>query len=80
MSPPIPPPTMASATDSAMTETTTGPLENPSARRVAISRVRLATAVYMVLMAPNTAPMPIRNAMTEAMPVMMAVTASVCPM
>ena len=62
-----------------MTEMTTGPLENPRARRVAISRVRAATAVYMVLMAPKTAPMPMRNAMTPAMPVMMAVTAWVWP-
>jgi len=35
----------------------------PSARSVAISRVRVDTAVYIVKMAPNTAPIPISTAM-----------------
>ena len=52
------PPTRLSSTASTSTETTTGQLPNPSARSVAISRVRLATAEYIVLTAPKTAPIP----------------------
>ena len=48
---------------SVSTEKTTAPAPNPRARKVAISRVREATAVYIVLMAPKTAPMPISTAM-----------------
>ena len=39
---------------------------NPSARSVAISRARVATAVYIVRMAPKTAPMPISAGDGEA--------------
>ena len=46
-----------------MTDTTTAPLPNPSARSVAISRVRADTELYIVLSAPKTAPIAIRKAM-----------------
>ena len=49
---------------------TTGPLPNPSARSVAISRVREDTALYIVLSAPKTAPIPMRAAMSVPRPVM----------
>ncbi|MCE2541194.1 MAG: hypothetical protein J4G16_12680 [Acidobacteria bacterium] len=58
---------------------TTGRPPKPRARSVAISRVRAATAVYIVLMPPNTAPIPIRSAITVPMPVMMPVMAWDCP-
>ena len=61
MSPPIAP----SASDSASTETRTDEVLNPSARSVAISRARVATAVYIVRIAPKTAPMPISAAMPK---------------
>ena len=61
MSPPIAP----SASDSPSTDTSTALVLNPSARSVAISRARVATAVYIVRMAPNTAPMPISAAMPK---------------
>ena len=48
-----------------MSETTTAPLPKPSARSVAISRVRAATALYMVFSAPNTAPMAMSNAIRK---------------
>ena len=48
----------------------TGPAPKPSARRVAISRVRAATALYIVLSAPNNAPSAIRLAMNTPMVVM----------
>ena len=51
---------------------------NPRARRVAISRVRAATAVYMVLSAPNTAPMAIRTGDQAAQPVMSLVDQRDC--
>jgi len=72
------PPTSASSSDSSMSETTTAPLPNPSARRVAISRVRAATALYIVFSAPNTAPMAIRNAMIKPSVVINRVMASDC--
>src|SRR5438105_11367918 len=59
---PMPPPTSATATDSSMTETTTAPLPKPSARRVAISRVRAETELYIVLSAPKMAPTAIKKA------------------
>lgn len=43
----------------------------PRARRVAISRVRAETAVYMVLKAPKTAPRAIRKVMTNPRPLTM---------
>ena len=46
----------ASASDSNITERITGPEPKPSARSVAISRVRVATALYIVFNAPNNAP------------------------
>ncbi len=48
---------MAITSASIITESTTGMPPKPIARRVAISRARLSTAEYMVLSAPNTAPM-----------------------
>ena len=42
---------------------TTGAAPKPSARKVAISRVRAETAEYIVLSAANTAPTPISTAM-----------------
>ena len=62
MTPPIAP----SASDSASTDTTTDVVLKPSARSVAISRDRVDTAVYIVRMAPNTAPMPISAGDAEA--------------
>ena len=59
ITPPKRPPTTLSSTASTSTDKTTGMLPNPSARNVAISRVRLATAVYIVMTAPNAAPTPI---------------------
>ena len=59
MTPPIAP----STSDSASTDTSTDMVSNPSARSVAISRARVATAVYIVRIAPKTAPMPISAAM-----------------
>jgi hypothetical protein len=57
MSPPSTPPTSASSIVSSITAITTGVPRKPMARMVAISRARPATAAYMVLSAPNTAPM-----------------------
>ncbi len=51
------PPTSASSMVSSITAVTTGSPRKPIARMVAISRARVATAAYMVLSAPNTAPM-----------------------
>ena len=51
--PPTNPPSAASASDSARTDTSTAPALNPSARSVAISRARVATAVYIVKIAPK---------------------------
>ena len=56
------PPIAASASDSASTEISTDVVLKPSARSVAISRVLVDTAVYIVRIAPNTAPMPISTA------------------
>ena len=53
---PITPPTSASAIDSARNAVTMRNGENPSARNVPISRVRYATAAYIVLTAPKIAP------------------------
>jgi len=52
MTPPATPPMTARANDSVKTEMTTGTPPKPSARRVAISRVRAATAEYIVFTAP----------------------------
>ena len=60
---PIAPPTMPSSSASASTETTTGDEPKPSARSVAISRVRADTAEYIVLSAAKIAPSPISTAM-----------------
>ena len=51
------PPAAASNMVSSNTETITGTRRNPRARKVAISRARAATAEYIVLSAPKTAPM-----------------------
>ncbi len=53
---PMTPPSSASSMVSISTETITGTPRKPMARSVAISRARVATAAYMVLSAPNTAP------------------------
>ena len=68
-----------SASDSASTETSTGIVLNPSARSVAISRARVATAVYIVRMAPKTAPIPIRAAMPKPIVRISRVIACDCP-
>ena len=54
----------ATAKDSSITETTTAPLPKPSARKVAISRVREETELYMVLRAPKVAPTAIKEAIS----------------
>ena len=46
-------------------ESTTGPAPNPSARKVAISRVRAETALYIVFSAPKIAPSAIIAAMKK---------------
>ena len=51
--------------DSIVTEITTGRWENPSARRVAISRDRDETAAYMVFSAANTAPADVITTMIQ---------------
>ena len=51
---------------------------NPSARSVAISRARVATAVYIVRMAPKTAPMPISAAIPKPIVRISRVIASDC--
>src|SRR5262249_53007484 len=50
----------ARSSDSSITERTTGLEPKPRARSVAISRVRAATALYMVFSAPNKAPRAMR--------------------
>ncbi len=54
---PIPPPTKEMRSASIEKEITTATAPNPRARMVAISRPRSATAEYIVLSAPKTAPM-----------------------
>ena len=68
------PPTRAMQSDSMTNETITLPAPNPSARIVAISRARSVTAEYIVLSAPNTAPMPITAATMEPSTVMSVVS------
>ena len=68
----------ASASDSIITDTTTDAASKPSARSVAISRDRVDTAVYIVRMAPNTAPMPISAAMPNPTPRMRLLSARDC--
>ena len=51
-----------------MTDTATGKPPNPNARKVAISVLRAATAEYMVLSAPNTAPTPMSKRSTVPAP------------
>jgi hypothetical protein len=63
VSPPAIPPASARARDSSNTEHTTGVAPKPSARNVAISRTRDATALYMVFNAPRSAPSAIIDAM-----------------
>ena len=60
------PPSSASSIVSSITETTTGRPRKPIARSVAISRARAATAAYMVLSAPNTAPIAMIDADRDA--------------
>ena len=72
------PPASASSSDSSMSETTTGPPPKPSARNVAISRVRAATALYIVFNAPNTAPTAIKNAIRKPRVVISRVRVSDC--
>jgi hypothetical protein len=59
---PTNPPTKAMSKASMTNENTTDGPPNPSARIVAISRPRSATAEYMVLSAPKTAPIAITPA------------------
>ncbi len=56
---PSAPPASASSIDSMRNAVRMLARENPSARSVPISRVRAATMAFMVLTAPNTAPIPI---------------------
>ena len=65
MAAPSNPPSSASSMVSSITAVTTGTLRKPSARRVAISRARPATAAYMLLSAPNTAPIAMIAPITE---------------
>ena len=72
---PMTPPTIARAIDSAMNAVTMRMRENPSARSVPISRVRYATAAYIVFIAPNIAPidkMSVTNAPNTRMTVVIA--------
>ncbi len=46
-------------------------MEGPGPGGSSFSRVRAASALYMVFTALHTAPIPISNAMTEPMPAMM---------
>ena len=62
------PPTRASVAASTTNENRIARRENPSARRVPISRVRAATTAYMVFMAPKTAPIPMMMATKVARP------------
>ena len=55
-------------------DSTTLPPPKPNARMVAISRERSATAEYIVLRAPNTAPRPITAATMEPSTVMRPVS------
>ena len=61
------PPARARTRDSSITEQITGVAPKPSARRVAISRLRAATALYIVFNAPSSAPSAIINAITVPM-------------
>ena len=61
---PITPPIPAINRDSNRNETTTLVVPKPNARMVAISRDRSATAEYMVLSAPKTAPIAITAAIS----------------
>ena len=54
-------------TDSARNAVRIEPREKPSARNVPISEVRACTAAYMVLVAPNIAPMPASTASPATM-------------
>jgi len=60
------------------TEATTGPPPKPRARRVAISRERPATAEYIVLSAPKTAPIPMSAATSRPRPRMIATIVRDC--
>jgi len=72
------PPTSAMHKDSTTNEMTMLPLPNPSARSVAISRERSATAEYIVFSAPKTAPIPITTAMIEPSTVIRVVSCRDC--
>ena len=56
---------MPSTIASTSTDVTTGAAPKPMARNVAISRARLATALYMVFSAATMAPSPIMIARTQ---------------
>ena len=56
------PPIREISSDSNINDRMTDPPPNPRARIVAISRARAATAEYMVLRAPKTAPIAITKA------------------
>jgi hypothetical protein len=58
-------PAVASMSDSDRKDTRIASREKPSARSVPISAVRLATAAYMVLSAPNVAPVAMTTASTR---------------
>ena len=62
------PPTTAMNIDSIRNDSRMLRREKPSARSVAISRVRCATTAYIVFMAPKTAPIPITMATNSARP------------
>ena len=63
---------------SVSTEITTGVEPKPSARNVAISRVRVDTAEYIVLSAANTAPRPISTAIVAPMVLTSAISVRDC--
>jgi hypothetical protein len=64
--------------DSKSTEITIGTPLNPRARRVAISRVREATALYIVFKAPKSAPSAIMAAMKTPIVLMNLITTVDC--
>ena len=57
-----------------LTEAMTAPLPKPKARKVAISRVRVDTELYMVLSAPKIAPTAIKEAIKMPRVVMRVVS------
>ena len=75
---PITPPTKASTIASIITDTSTGNAPKPIARSVAISRVRVATAAYIVLSAAKIAPRPMMKVTTPASTLIMPRNCPVC--